>query len=90
MFENGVLQNQDQLPDFFADFFEKKIENLIANVKIFEGRLWTCVATKLMRIELSNREWPYLRLSTIVRLPTITVIVRYSIIINNLCSMHHE
>ena len=32
-----------------------------------------------MRIELSNREWTFLRLLCIARLPTITVIVRYTI-----------
>ena len=32
-----------------------------------------------MRIELSNREWPFLRLEYSSRIPTITLIVRYMI-----------
>ena len=32
-----------------------------------------------MRIVLSNREWPFLRLQHSGRIPTITIIVRYMI-----------
>ena len=38
-----------------------------------------CAQSKLMRIELSNREWPFVWLLCRVWLPTFTVIVRYSI-----------
>ena len=52
-----------------------------------------------MRIELSNQDWPFLRLIIIPRIPTNIVIVRYMIfekhdkymiINNNSGSMHHK
>ena len=41
----------------------------------FKGNM----ATKLMRIKLCNREWPFLRLEYSCPIPTITLIVRYMI-----------
>ena len=47
--------------------------------KLFPLSLQACVCCKLMRIELRNHEWPFLRLLCSPRLVTITVIVPYSI-----------
>ena len=42
------------------------------NQRVYDG---TDVYTKLMQIELTNREWPFLRLLCSAQLPMITVIV---------------
>ena len=49
----------------------------LENVRL--GRKDAMVNTKLMRIKLSNREWPFFRLLCSAWLPTITVIVDYTI-----------
>ena len=58
-------------------------------MKSMSGR---SMSTKLLRMYLSNREWPFLRLFDCFRLPTITVIVRYMIseIDDAQCSMQRR
>ena len=48
------------------------------HVKAF-CKQWPSIKSKLMRTELSNPEWPFLRLLDCFWLPKITVIVRYMI-----------
>ena len=58
--------------------------NTVQNLEFLEYSSYgyshkTVLKSKLMRIELSNRKWHFLRLLCIARLPTITVFIRHSI-----------
>ena len=78
------LPRNDNEASFLSHSSSIHGRNIFVLLKI---RINCPMSSKLMQIELNNREWPFLRLFDCFRLPTITVIVRYIVITVDVVSL---